>query len=421
MRCIDDGELRAYLDSEIDEAAHATIAAHLGDCAACEQRRQALRLAATTVAGSLAMWLPAVADSPSVVPDERRASAALARFQATLHESGREIVIAPHGWFDQIKEQVTQMIARLRAPRLRPVFATITAMAILGLILTLTPLNSLADQLFKTFRVQQFAAITVPVPGMKELPEMQAITPAQGEQVRQMLAALGTPTTNATKDSARPVADRAAAQAFMAQHGTTLRVPSKLPTAFTGQTAQYGTADPTSSTFALNVATAKQYLAFANTPELNALPWPAGVDTLTFGLDTPAAAVTIYGTKEQGFGIVQLANLPGGGAGAGPALKLPNELDVNAFRAALLALPGLPQETVAQVRNVQNWERTLIIPVPEDATTKNMMIAGNAGLLIIDGQGRGSIVVWQQDGSLYAVGGTLGEADILGIAGSLTK
>src|SRR5262249_26108582 len=120
-------------------------------------------------------------------------------------------------------------------------------------------------------------------------------------------------------------------------------------------------------------------------------------------------------------GTVQVATLPNGGPGAGPALQFPDELDLNAFRTALLALPGLPQDTVNQLKNVQDWERTLIIPVPEGTTTKNVSIDGNKGLVIIDAQGRGSVVLWQSNGQLFAVGGTLSEADLLSIANGLTN
>jgi hypothetical protein len=316
---------------------------------------------------------------------------------------------------------MTEMFRRLTAPRLRPAFAALSLMTVFALALAFTPLSSLADQLFKTFRVQQFAAVAVRVPGMKQMPQPQQINPDQQQQVMQMLAALGTPTTNATKASVAEVPDSAAAQAFLAQYGATFQVPGQLPTAFANTPARYGTAQPTTSSYVLNVPVAKQYLTLANSPELNSLPWPAGVDTLTFGLDTPAAVATYYGDGQtNGFGIVQMANLPNAGPGAGPALKLPDELDVNAFRTAILALPGLPQDTVAQLKNVQDWDRTLIIPVPEDATTKNVSIKGNAGMLILDGQGRGSLLLWQDDGIMYAVGGMISEADVLLVANNLT-
>lgn len=421
MGCVGDGRLRAYLDTEDERAERTAIAAHLAACPVCAAQAETLRAEAARATRVIAAWLPVRAEPGVPTPDERRASAALARFQATVQEQERAASRAPQGLFVQFKEQVTQMFNKLRAPRLRPALLAVTALVILGLFMTLTPVSSLADQLFKTFRVQQFAAVTVRVPGMKMLPQAQQITPEQQQQLLQLLAPLGTPQTDATKDTVAQVPDAATAKAFLAQYGATFQVPGRLPAAFSGQTAQYGTAKPTSSSYTLNVDVAKQYLAMANQPQLSSLPWPDGVTQLTFGLDTPAAVATFYGDKQQGFGIVQMANLPNAGAGAGPALKLPAELDVNAFRAALLALPGLPQDTVDQLKNVKDWDRTLIIPVPEDATTKNVTINGNAGLLILDGQGRGSLLLWQANGNLYAVGGTLNETDVTLVATSLTS
>ena len=421
MGCVGDGRLRAYLDTEDERAERTAIAAHLAACPVCAAQAETLRAEAARATRVIAAWLPVRAEPGVPTPDERRASAALARFQATVQEQERAASRAPQGLFVQFKEQVTQMFNKLRAPRLRPALLAVTALVILGLFMTLTPVSSLADQLFKTFRVQQFAAVTVRVPGMKMLPQAQQITPEQQQQLLQLLAPLGTPQTDATKDTVAQVPDVATAKAFLAQYGATFQVPGRLPAAFSGQTAQYGTAKPTSSSYTLNVDVAKQYLAMANQPQLSSLPWPDGVTQLTFGLDTPAAVATFYGDKQQGFGIVQMANLPNAGAGAGPALKLPAELDVNAFRAALLALPGLPQDTVDQLKNVKDWDRTLIIPVPEDATTKNVTINGNAGLLILDGQGRGSLLLWQANGNLYAVGGTLNETDVTLVATSLTS
>lgn len=421
MDCIDDGRLRAYLDAEVDTSERAAIAAHLIGCTSCASQLERLRGECARTTALLAAWLPTRTKAGTPAPDERHASTALARFQATVREQERASRVAPQGVFVVLKEQMIQMFDKIRTPRLRPALFAVSIAAILGLFLTLTPLSSLADQLFKTFRVQQFAAVTVRIPGMQTLPQPQQITPEQRQQLLQLLAPLGTPTTTATKDTVAQVPDAAAAKAFLAQYGATLQVPGALPAAYSGQTARYGTAKPTSSSYTLNVAVAKQYLTMANSPELNSLPWPTGVDQLTFGLDTPAAAVTVYGDKQQGFGVLQMANLPNAGAGAGPALKLPSELDVNAFRAALLALPGLPQDTVNQLKNVQDWDRTLIIPVPQDATTKNVSIKGNAGLLVLDGQGRGSLLLWQDKGILYAVGGTLSEADVLLVANGLTN
>lgn len=430
MRCADEGRLRAYLDAELAAGERDDLAAHLGACPDCAGQLATLREETAAVSTLLAVWLPEpVADQAATAGDERQARAALARFRSAMRETAGDNGVAPQGFIGRTKELAETMIARLNTRRLRPAFGAVALVAILGLVFTLSPVGSLADQLSKTFRVQQFQAITVHVPQMSNLPQMPTggnmgdISPEQLAQLQALLAPLGTPTTNVTATTAREVADQAAARDFLAGHGSKLFAPKSLPTAYSGLTARYGVADPTSSTYTLNVATAKQYIGFANSPELSALPWPEGVDTLTFGLDTPAAVATIYGDQatHQGFGIVQMAVLNSDIPGAGPVLTLPDELDVNAFRTAVLALPGLPADTVAQVKGIKDWERTLIIPVPEDATSKNVTIKGNAGLLILDGQGRGSLLIWQQGGMLFAVGGTLGESDIMAIANGLVQ
>jgi hypothetical protein len=427
MRCADEGRLRAFLDAELATGERDDLATHLDACPDCAGRLATLREETAAASTLLAAWLPEPVADPAATGDERQARAALARFRTTIHETARDSGVAPQGFIGRTKEWAETMIARLNTRQLRPALGAVALVAILGLVFTLSPVGSLADQLTKTFRVQQFQAVTVHVPQMSSLPQMQGgggdLTPEQLSQLQALLAPLGTPTTNATANTAREVADQAAARDFLAGHGSKLYAPKSVPAAYSGLAARYGVADPTSSTYALNVQTAQQYLALLNSPELSALPWPAGVDTLTFGLDTPAAAATFYGDEatHQGFGIVQMAVLNSDIPGAGPVLSLPDELDVNAFRAALLALPGLPADTVAQVKGVKDWERTLIIPVPEDATSKNVSVKGDAGLLILDGQGRGSLLIWQHDGMLFAIGGTLGESDIMAIANGLAQ
>lgn len=307
-------------------------------------------------------------------------------------------------------------LAHFLTPRRRPAFAAVTLLALFGLLLALSPVQSLAESIFQQFRVQQFAAVTVRVPTMTAMPQPRDLTNAEKTQLMQLVSALGTLDTNATPASVREVATQAEAEAFYAGHGGKLRTPRDVPAAFAGQTPRYGVGDPTSSRYTLNVAVARQYLAMLNNPDLNTLPIP-NVDQLTFGLDVPAAVVIAYGDKDQGFGVVQLAS---------PTLTVPDEVDVEAFRAAVLALPGLPEDTVNQVKAIKDWQKTLIIPVPEDAVTSNVEIRTGAfvkvpGLLIVDGQGRGSLLLWEAEGVLYAVGGHLTGAEAQAVAESMMR
>ena len=48
-----------------------------------------------------------------------------------------------------------------------------------------------------------------------------------------------------------------------------------------------------------------------------------------------------------------------------------------------------------------------------------MSVHGVSGLFVGDSTGLGSAVLWQQNGLVYVVGGTLTEAEVLAVANSL--
>jgi len=89
-------------------------------------------------------------------------------------------------------------------------------------------------------------------------------------------------------------------------------------------------------------------------------------------------------------------------------------------RDYLLSLPGLPQETVAQLRRIDHWEATLPLPVPRgQATWREVRVGSTPGLLLSDVAGHGSGVVWQHDGRVYGVLGQLPPQQLLRVAASL--
>jgi hypothetical protein len=73
------------------------------------------------------------------------------------------------------------------------------------------------------------------------------------------------------------------------------------------------------------------------------------------------------------------------------------------------------------LRQIRNWNDTLPIPVPVDkvhwqpASFPN----GGQGLLLNDNSGVGSAAIWQQNGHLYGVAGSLKATDLKRVADSL--
>lgn len=77
-------------------------------------------------------------------------------------------------------------------------------------------------------------------------------------------------------------------------------------------------------------------------------------------------------------------------------------------RDTLLSLPGLPQETVAALRAIEDWQTTLPLPVPTGQVAwEETTVAGRAGLAFGDESGIGSALVWHDGDRFVGVGGTM--------------
>lgn len=77
-------------------------------------------------------------------------------------------------------------------------------------------------------------------------------------------------------------------------------------------------------------------------------------------------------------------------------------------RDALLSLPGLPEETVASLRAIQDWETTLPVPVPVGKIAwSETTVAGEPAVAFGDETGVGSILLWHDGERFVGVGGTL--------------
>jgi hypothetical protein len=140
---------------------------------------------------------------------------------------------------------------------------------------------------------------------------------------------------------------------------------------------------------------------------------PAGLDGATLVANVPAAALLEYvaadGTPRLVVG--QSRELTASVQGA---------VTLEALREFLLDLPGLPPQTVRQLRAIGDWRDTLPLPVPADridwhATT----IHGVQGLVLGERNGLGSAVIWQRDGRIYGVAGVLRQAHVRRVAESL--
>lgn len=101
-----------------------------------------------------------------------------------------------------------------------------------------------------------------------------------------------------------------------------------------------------------------------------------------------------------------------------PTMEVPPDCDVELIRAQLLSSGLLPPDLARQLAAIQDWRKTAVIPVPADATRRDVDVAGAPGLLIAGPQ-YGATVFWQRNGVVYGLTGNLPEEELLSLARSI--
>lgn len=137
---------------------------------------------------------------------------------------------------------------------------------------------------------------------------------------------------------------------------------------------------------------------------------PAEIQGATLILQVPGAVV--QGVGDPGDGAAMLR----GEAGAlqvdvegGPSL--------GEVREALLSLPGLPKETVAALRAIEDWETTLPLPVAAgEIVWSETTVNGRPALAFGDESGLGSALVWNDGEHFVGVAGTVPLSQVRNLA-----
>jgi hypothetical protein len=384
QKCPDDGQLRLLI--EPDEQPDQDVAAHVESCTRCQARLKDLRGAADETTRTI----QALGETSHAID----AGMAYMTFRRAVRQG-----VENGSGGDDVGVLWNRRVTRLAT--------TLVALVAVVALVAFSPMRTLADDFLAQFRVQKFHAITVPM-GMIE-PLQAALTTQMSdtdrEQMKAELHALGTFETTFNMDvaslpSAMTVDEARAAYGPFA-------VPERMPAGFAGQPEVYVT-EAGQAAYTLDVARARELVQRLGVP-IYSLPDPSAYPTVTFSVDVPQAVVQKY-TGEGGNTVVI-------GQMVSPSLNIPEGVDMDALREEILRFPGLPTDFVAELRAIDDWENTLVIPVPEGATSRDVTVNGRAGLLIEADEG--AVVLWEKNGLLYAVGGDIGGRQVLDIANAL--
>lgn len=390
--CPEVGVWRAWLDQELEDPRDADmLAAHLDGCPGCRETVAELRDDATTA--HIALSTLAGSQLPS------HADAAVARQRLEWRRNG-----APRTRSSQPSRRATSIASRFAAiPSAWRVAASgLAAALIFSFLVAFTPEGRAAAAGFLAqFRSQQVAAIEI-------TPQSQAEIIRTFETLNNLGTVQGTTPSQARANEQKTVSMEDAAKTV----GFALSTPdpATLP-AGVDKTPRITVMPAFQERFTFNKAKAASYFKANGHPEVSL---PDKFDGATLVVSVPSAALMQYGSSASRDALI-----------VGQAGELEVDVQGNVglaeLRDFLLGLPGLPASTVAQLRQIQNWNETLPIPVPVDRVNwqQASFPNGGQGLLLNDNSGVGSAAIWQARGHLYGVAGSLKASDLKRVADSL--
>jgi hypothetical protein len=383
------GALRAWLDHELELPG---LDRHLTACPACTATIADLQANAASVSAAFLKLGPI--RLPSVVET--------AAAHEHLDRRRRSPVRVSINF--QSPESIPMMFTRM-STSWRYAASGFAAVLALSLVVAFTPQgNAAAAAFLAQFRSQQVAGIE--------------ITPqTQGEIVKTLdalrnLGTLQTPSglgRAATKpDSTATLSLSEASQAV----GFSLQTPdpTTLP-AGVDKTPHIQVMPASQIRFTFDKNKARAYYQSTGHPEVTL---PDKFDGATLVVSIPSTAMLQYGNPNSKDALIVgeagelLVDVEGG------------KVSLVEMRDFLLGLPGLPPATASQLKQIQNWNETLPVPIPVDKVNwQSTTFNGNQGLLLNDNSGVGSAAIWHANGHLYGVAGSLRATDLKKIASSL--
>jgi hypothetical protein len=108
---------------------------------------------------------------------------------------------------------------------------------------------------------------------------------------------------------------------------------------------------------------------------------------------------------------------------ASPTVSAPPGLDIDQIGTALLEMSGMTREEAQRFSETVDWATTLVIPVPNYASSSEVMVDGVQGVLVQEtesweGEARFNLV-WVKDGVVYSLSGRGSATKALDIANSI--
>jgi hypothetical protein len=293
-------------------------------------------------------------------------------------------------------------IAKPRSPMWRWL-ATAASVVALAFAFTFPAVRSAAEAFLDYFRVVNFAGVAFDPQRMAQLWSSSSVDLSAliGQQVTPPPAPPPPPVAYATLDEASAAA------------GMRLHTPTWLPQGFT--------------LASMEVSGSHEFSVQGNTEKLQTVldalgitdaSVPAGLDGQTVSIQIPPVAKLVYSDGQNQITLTQSRS---------PVVALPAGVDIASLAEIGLRLLGLDRAEAYRFAQSIDWRSTLLVPVPvATATFHQVEVGSGTGLVIEAGQMReglggraGSLVLWSNADTVYALGGPGRSTDTLQMAQSV--
>lgn len=375
---LSDGEIRAYLDNQIDRGDTRRIEAHLDSCRRCQEKQAAIVRTGAQVREHLSILDPANESHPPAVNQARALLAA--RIQ---------------------KKESNNMLSKIFSKQMRPAWIALAVIALLAISLTFAPVRAIANNFLGLFRVEQFAVVEInPADFPQQLGSSTLLEAMLAEDVQ--VEERGEPISVEDKQQASQYVD------------FSVRLPAGMNNPLESLTVQHGGR----ATFTVD---ASRVQAFLNEIERSDIRVPAGVDGATITLEISPGIQAEYGacqfdpeeaarhydpdnpTVPRLPDCTTLIQIPS------PTITAPPGLNLTMIGEAYLQLLGMSRSDAEKFAQQVDWTTTLVIPLPMFATRyEQVPVDGVTGILIqqdLDDQQSQYMLLWTKDGIVYALTG----------------
>ncbi len=377
MNHISEGELRAYLDHELETDHTTQVQDHIAACDACTALLAGLETRSAQIS---TLWR----EDSVVVP-----SLTLARTRIHSRSLNEK---SP-------KEKMSMQPQR----RFKFRYAALATAAILMVALMFPPVQTWAAQVLGLFRVQQITLLPVDFSSLGADPEERT-----GALLSEMLS------DNVKSDITGEAKEVATWDEAAATSGFTVRTPAFIESAPTTiRLSQGATMEIT-----LDAQRLRDLVSALGRDDIN-IPDSLTGDVLN--VEVPQGVQAVWGNcaveSEEG-DCTSLIQIPS------PTVSTPADLDMAAMGQLYLEFLGMSKEEAANISSTLDWSSTLVIPVPSnEADFEDVTVDGVAGTLIRSQRGRyntgGYMLIWVRDGIIYALNGSGNSAEGLAIANSM--